>query len=287
MMKALPECPFQSNFVTIDGLKSHYIDEGESGSPTMLFLHGVPTWSFTFRKLIPLCVARGIRVIAPDLPGFGKSAKPPKKEIYTPANLVNWMDQFIRKRELIRPFLFGHDWGAILGMILAARNPELFSGMILCNGYLPVPGQQIHYQMLLWKGFTRFSPFLPIGYLVNAGCTRRLTREERAGYDFPFRGNRDKTAIRILPQQIAFRRVERENPLFSWSWNQLSHFEKPVLTVFSSHDPITRGGDRIIQARIPGAKNQRHRILDGGHFIQEDAPGELAAVICDFVKTNT
>ena len=282
----LPDFSFRSNFLIMDGIQIHYIDEGESGSPAILFLHGVPTWSFTFRNIISRCLENGIRVIAPDLPGFGKSTKPEKKEMYTLDTLIVWMEEFSRKLELNRPFLFGHDWGAILGMIMAARSPELFSGLILCNGYLPVPGQRIPFQMLLWKGFTRFSPFLPVACIVNAACKRGLSREEKAGYNFPFRGEKEKIAIRILPQLISYRREGKENPLFSGSWDRLRDYGKPVLTVFSSDDPITRGGDRIIQSRIPGAKNQPHRILKGGHFLQEDAPGALADAICDFVNAN-
>ena len=285
-MKSLPDYPFRSNFVTINGMQIHYIDEGESGSPAILFLHGVPTWSFTFRKIIPRCLENGLRVIAPDLPGFGKSEKPRKKEIFTLNNLIEWMEEFIRKRELSRLIIFGHDWGAIIGMILAARNPELFSGMILCNGYLPATGQRIPFQLRLWKWFTRFSPVVPVGCVISCACKRHLSKAERAGYDYPFQRERDKTAIRILPQLISFRKDKKEVSLFAGSWSQLKSFEKPVLTVFSSDDPITRGGDRIIQSLIPGAGNQPHRLLDGKHFLQEDAPEELAVIICEFVKNN-
>jgi len=283
---ALPDYPFRSNFLEIKGTRIHYIDEGRSFSPTLIFLHGVPTWSFTFRKIFPLCLDHGFRVMAPDLPGFGMSEKLQNKELYSPTNYLNWMEEFIRRLVPLHSFLFGHDWGALMGMILAARNPGFFSGMILCNGYLPVSGQRMSCQMFLWKQFTRFSPILPVGSIVSAACFRRLTREERAGYDYPFQGERDKTAIRVLPQLISSQRAGKENPLFSWSWDQLRHYEKPVVTVFGRRDPITRGGERLIQSRIPGAKNQPHGILEGGHFLQEDEPDELASIICDFLKTN-
>lgn len=278
---------FRSHFLEVKGIQIHYIDEGTFISPTILFLHGVPTWSFTFRNIIPRCLENGLRVIAPDLPGFGKSDKPKGKEMITLSNLVGWMEEFLRKLELNRPFLFGHDWGAILGMILAARNPDLFSGMILCNGYLPIPGQRIPFQLHLWKWFTRFSPVIPVGCFVSAYCKKRLSKEERAGYDFPFPQEREKAALRILPQLISFRRNSKEISMFAWSWDRLKNYEKPVLTLFSSDDPITRGGDRIIQSRIPGAGNQPHRVLEGRHFLQEDSPEELGTIICQFVNNNS
>lgn len=281
-----PDYPFKPNFVQCEGVRIHYIDEGNSKDPTILFLHGVPTWSFTFRKIIPQCVAAGNRVIAPDLPGFGKSDKPESDSKLLLEQLVKLFEEFIWRLELNKIFLFAHDWGAIIGLILAAKNPERFSGVIVCNGMLPVIGQKVPPAFRLWKFFCRYSPVLPVGKIVGYACQRKLGRTEKDGYDFPFSDSTQKNAIRVLPQLIPLKEGEPGADLISESWYLLEKWEKPFLTLFSSNDPITRNGEKTLQLRIPGTKNQPHRILRGKHFLQEDAPNELSRIIIEFVNCN-
>lgn len=282
----LPEYPFKSNFIQIEGVRVHYIEEGNSNGPVILFLHGVPTWSFTFRKIIPECVSAGNRVIAPDLPGFGKSDKLFSVSMYSLRQLVDWTEEFIWRLNLENIYLFAHDWGAIIGLIIAARHPERFSGIIACNGLLPVFGQKIPLSFHLWKLFCRFSPVLPIGRIVDFGCNKILDSSEKDGYNFPFSESKEKTAIRVLPGLIPLKPDDPGADLISETWKMLEKLEKPFLTVFSSDDPITKGGEKILQQRIPGAKNQPHQILSGGHFLQEDAPEELSRIIIQFINLN-
>jgi haloalkane dehalogenase len=282
----LPEFPFKSNFVQIEGVKIHYMDEGSFDDPVVLLLHGVPTWSFTFRKIISECALAGNRVIAPDLPGFGESDKPSVKGLYSLEQMVNLMDEFIRRLGLKRIYLFAHDWGAIIGLILAAKNPERFAGIIACNGMLPVIGQKVPAFFQLWKFFCRYSPVLPVGNIVDFACQKKLSLTEKNGYDYPFSESNGKMAIRLLPQLIPLNKNDPGADLISESWKLLEKWEKPFLTVFSSDDPITKGGEKILQQRIPGTKNQPHRILSGKHFLQEDAPNELSRIIIEFVKSN-
>ncbi len=282
----LAEYPFKSNFILIQRIKIHYIDEGSFDDPVVLMLHGVPTWSFTFRKIIPDCVLAGNRVIAPDLPGFGESDKPIDKKLFSLEQMVNWMDEFIRQLGLKRIFLFAHDWGAIIGLILAAKNPERFAGIIACNGLLPVIHQKVPAFFQLWKFFCRYSPVLPIGRIVDFACQKKLSCAEKEGYNYPFSEPNQKIAIRVLPQLIPLKKNDPGADLISESWKLLGKWEKPFLTVFSSNDPITRNGEKILLQRIPGTKNQPHRILSGKHFLQEDAPNELSSIIIEFVKSN-
>lgn len=278
--------PFKANFIEIEGIKIHYIVEENLGFPTVLLLHGVPGWSYTYRHIIPVCIAEGLEVVAPDLPGFGKSEKPTDKQYYTLERLATVVEGFILKLNLKSPFLFCHDWGAIIGMVLAARNPSHFSGVIVSNGYLPVAGQKIPVSFRFWQWFTKYSPIIPVGKIVSFGTRRKLSREEQAGYDYPFINEKEKIAIRALPDQIRKILSEKEKPSLESYWNELKKFEKPFLTVFSSNDPISRGGEKLIQALIPGAKDQPHRIMKGGHFLQEDAPSELGFEINGFVNRN-
>ena len=282
----LPEYPFKSNFIQIEGVKIHYIDEGNPTGPVILFLHGVPTWSFTFRKIIPECVSSGNRVIAPDLPGFGKSDKLFSASMFSLRQLIDWTEEFIYRLKLEKIYLFAHDWGAIIGLIIAARHPERFSGIIACNGFLPVFGQRIPLSFHLWKLFCRYSPVLPVGKIVDLGCNKILDSSEKFGYDFPFSKSNEKTAIRVLPGLIPLKYDDTGADLIFEGWKRLESWEKPFLTIFSSDDPFTKGGEKILQQRIPGAKNQPHRIIDGQHFLQEDVPEELSRIIIQFVKSN-
>jgi len=273
---------YAENFIVVNGVSMHFISEGNPEAPTILFLHGVPTWSYTFRKIFPLCLAAGFRVIAPDLPGFGKSGKTQDSGFYSLENLVETMFEFVRRIELKRVVLFCHDWGAIIGMSLAAKKPELFAGIITCNGLLPTTGQRIPFQFKVWKWFTKYSPVLPLGRIVEFASNRKLSKKERAGYDFPFSTEQDKKAIRILPGKVPLKNEDPGADFVIECWKELEKWEKPFLTVFSNNDPITRGGEKIIQKRIPGAKNQSHRILSGKHFLQEDQPDELGKTITEF-----
>ncbi len=282
----LPDYPFKPNYVQVEGVRLHYIDEGSSANPVILLLHGVPTWSFTFRKIIPECVLAGYRVIAPDLPGFGKSDKQFSTSMFSLRQLIDWIEEFIWRLKLEKIYMFAHDWGAIIGLIIAARHPERFSGIIACNGMLPVIDQKVPFSFQLWKFFCRYSPFLPVGRIIDLGCNKILDTSEKEGYDFPFSKPNEKTSIRVLPGLIPLKTEDSGADLIIETWKLLEKWEKPFLTVFSSNDPITKGGEKILQQRIPGTKNQPHQILSGRHFLQEDEPEELSRIIIQFVKSN-
>ena len=281
----LSDYPYQPNFVEIEDVNIHFIAEGKIDAPTILFLHGVPTWSYTFRNIFPVCINEGYRVIAPDLPGFGKSEKPAASKFYSLHSLVEFMAEFIMRLELKHIVLFGHDWGALIGMVLAAKYPERFAGIITCNGLLPVTGQKIPAVFHVWKQFAKYSPVLPVGEIVNYACNRKLTKAEKAAYNFPFLKRKDKKPIRILPGIIPLKKDDAGYDLLKESWQALEKWKKPFLTVFSNNDPITKGGEKIIQSRILGTAGQPHKILEGKHFLQEDAPEKLGEIINDFVKS--
>ncbi|HPF02292.1 MAG TPA: haloalkane dehalogenase [Bacteroidales bacterium] len=279
--------PFKPNYIKIDGIQTHYIDEGLKSKSVILFLHGVPTWSYTFRNIIIRCAEAGFRVIVPDIPGFGRSDKPMNKEFYTLTNLKGWISEFISTLGLAGIFLFAHDWGVIIGLLAASGSYDSFDGIIACNGMLPVLNQKVPFQLRAWRLFTRFSPWLPVGRIVSLGSGRKLRRAVRRSYDIPFTRSGEKIAIRTLPHIIPFREDDNEAGLITDCWAEMGKWQKPFLTVFSDSDPITRGGDILLQDRIPGAKDQAHWVLKGRHFLQEDAPGELSRIIIGFVNHNT
>jgi len=283
----LADFPFSSRLTEVNGIKIRYIDEGNCDSPVILLLHGVPTWSYTFRKIIPICLAAGNRVIAPDIPGFGMSDKPPDPKRYTLDNLFSWVSEFFLSLNLDKVCIFGHDWGVIFGMMIAARYPGKISGIIACNGFLPVLPSRAPLGFFLWKLFAKYSPYLPVGEIVNMGCSRRLTRIEKKGYDYPFSNNEEKIAIRILPGLIPLDHNTHEAGLFKLIWDKMEKWDKPFLTVFSDNDSITRGGHLVLHKKIPGTRNHSGRILAGKHFLPEEAPLEISNIINDFVKLNS
>jgi len=283
----LTDYPYSQLSAQVDGIQLCYIDEGDIDGPVILLLHGVPTWSYTFRKIIPECLKAGNRVIAPDIPGFGMSEKPLDPNKYTLDNLVFWLSEFFLKLNLKKAYLFGHDWGAILGMILAAKYPGQFSGIIACNGFLPVIPARAPLSFYLWRLFVNYSPYLPVGEIVNMACSRRLTSNEKRGYNYPFSNNKEKIAVRVLPGLIPLDNNKPGAGLIDITWDKMEKWDKPFLTVFSNNDSITHGGQLVLQQKIPGTKNQPCRILPGKHFLQEDAPVEIGKIINDFVKHNS
>jgi haloalkane dehalogenase len=279
--------PFQSYYLELSDVKIHFLDEGNKQDPPLLLLHGVPTWSYTFRNMIPLFVKAGIRVIAPDLPGFGLSEKPIPTGTMTFQWMVDRMDQFIHQIDLKNPFILAHDWGGVIGLMLASVHREVFSGIVLCNSLLPVPGMRVPLLFRIWRAFSNYAPVIPVGLIIQSGTRRRLSRSELEGYRFPFQCEKEKTAIRLMPGLLPTGSRHREADLVHEAWTRLSTWDRPVLTIFSDGDPITRGGEQVILDRIPGASDQKHCLLHGGHFLQEDAPEEVARQVSRFIHEKT
>ena len=288
--EGLPDFPFGPHYTTIFGatdsaLRLHYLDEGPRDGAPVLLLHGEPSWSFLYRKMIPPLAAAGHRVLAPDLIGFGRSDKPAARSAYTFEHHVAWMSEWIEQHDLTSITLFCQDWGGLIGLRLVARFPQRFDGVIAANTGLPAGGGQIPFAFKIWLTFSRLVPRLPVGWLVSKGCLKGTDSTPRNAPTMhlspmsatrPARGHFPHSCpspMRI-PQWL---RTSRHG----WP---LECFEKPFLTAFSDRDPITRGGDKLLQARIRGTRGQPHTTIQGaGHFLQEDKPAELAALINDMI----
>jgi len=278
----LKDYPYKSYFVSIGNLQLHYIDEGPIYAEPVLLLHGVPAWSYLYRHMIKKIAESGIRVVAPDLVGFGKSDKPGKTKFHSYQLHVKWISDFINTLNLKDIMMFCHDWGSLIGLRIAAMHPELFSGIIVSNGMLPTGEHKIHSIFKLWKLAARYSPFIPVNLVIESGTLRKLNEEEKWAYRAPFPSLKYKAAIRALPSRVPSSPNDPEAVINKALWKLLGNWHKPFLTVFSDSDPITRGGDEYMQKRIPGAAGQDHLRLDAGHFIQEDKSAELANIIIRF-----
>lgn len=283
----LPDYPFAANYCELEpsGLRMHYVDEGPRDANPVLMLHGEPTWSYIYRHMIPLVAAAGSRVIAPDLIGFGKSDKPSELDEYSYANHMAWMTNLIVQLDLRNITLFCQDWGSLLGLRLAAEHPERFAAIIVGNGMLPTGDQAMPKAFKIWKNFALYSPWFPIGRIVSSGCFNALSADERAAYDAPFPSSRYKAAARAFPRLVPTTPNDPATAANRAAWKVLEQWQKPFLTCFSKGDPITRGGDVYMRARIPGANDQPHITVRGGHFLQENSPKELSEAINALVKT--
>jgi haloalkane dehalogenase len=277
---ALPGWPFSPRYLEVaDGLRVHYVDEGAADAQPVLMLHGEPTWSYLYRHMIGPAVDAGYRVVAPDLIGFGRSDKPLDRGAYSYAAQVAWMRTWIEALDLKNIILACQDWGSLIGLRLVAEMPDRFAGVALSNGGLP-EGQAAPRAFAIWRAFSRYSPVFPIGKIVKAGTKRDLSPQEIAAYDAPFPTRASKVAARIFPGFVPLG-ANVAVPDQKRAWAALEAFGKPFLCCFSDGDPITRGGDALFTARVPGTRGMAHRTLKGGHFIQEDDPAGFVAAIHD------
>lgn len=279
-----PFAPRYAQITDRDGtaLRMHYIDEGPDDGPVVLLMHGEPTWSYLYRNIIPGLVARGCRVLAPDLIGFGRSDKPAARSDYTYERHVAWMSDWLRGLDLTEVTLFCQDWGGLIGLRLVAAFPDRFAGLVISNTALPV-GTGWSEGFKAWLDFSQSVPELPIGGIVKGGALRELAPDEIAAYDAPFPDERYKQGARQFPALVPITPDHASVSENIAAWQVLARFDKPVITAFSDGDAVTGGGDVAFQTRIAGAAGQAHVTLHGGHFVQEDSPDDIVALILSLV----
>ena len=281
---SLPGYPFSPNYADVaDGVRVHYVDEGPRDADPILMLHGEPSWSYLYRKMIPVITAAGFRAIAPDLVGFGRSDKPAAREDYTYERHVQWMHSLLKAIDLRRITLVCQDWGGLIGLRLVAEQPDRFDRVVAANTGLPTGGQRLTEAFFAWRKFSQETPDFPVGRIVSGGCATKLSDAEIAAYDAPFPDDSYKAGPRQFPVLVPASDDDPAAPANRAAWEALEKWEKPFLTAFSDSDPITKGGDRVFQERIPGARGRAHvTIQGGGHFLQEDKGEELAGVVVKF-----
>jgi haloalkane dehalogenase len=296
----LPGYSFAPHYAEVpDGeggsLRIHYVDEGPGDADVVLLLHGEPTWSFLYRKMIPIIVKAGHRAIVPDLVGFGRSDKPASRNDYSFQRHVDWMLSLIDKLKLNRMTLVGQDWGGLIGLRLVAAKPELFDRVVTANTGLPTGDGPISNAFLAWQTYSKEVPRFEVGTIIkssNAVFVKDnslpiLSDEVVAAYDAPFPDQSYTEGARIFPSLVPTKPDDPSAAANRKAWEVLSTFSKPFLTAFSDGDPITRGGEHIFQKRIPGTQGQPHTTIKGaGHFLQEDKGEEFAAVIVNFIAST-
>ena len=287
----LPDYPFKPNYLTINdrtedvAIRIHYIDEGEPTAQVVLMLHGEPSWSFLYRKMGLPFVKAGYRVLAPDLPGFGKSDKPGKRTDYSYARHVAWMQDWLRGMDLQNIILICQDWGGLIGLRLVADEPNRFARVVTSNTMLPTGDHSPGDAFLQWQKFSQQVPVFPAGQVVGKGVVNTPPDAVIAAYDAPFPDESYKEGARQFPVLVPTSPDDPESQANRDAWKVLMRYQKPWLCAFGDSDPITSAAAPVIQKLIPGCQGQPHTTLrGGGHFIQEDCGEELSQVVLKWLQ---
>lgn len=305
----LKDYPFSANYLQVDGMRMHYVDEGKHNNKVIFLLHGQPSWSYLYRHMIPLFVDAGYRVIAPDLIGFGKSDKPINSATHTYANHINWMTSFVDQLGINHASAFMQDWGGMIGLRVLAQKADWLDRLIVSNTALAemsgvekfmVPKvlkllvtlagkpdlqtfqNKINYGN--WAGYFRHANILELGQIIQTLTTRSLTTEEMLAYDAPFPSSKFYAGLRKMPEIVASELDE-----VNADWQKLRQWSKPVLTLFSDKDPFLaeRGYDKKFQQNFSGAKGQPHDLIrDASHFLQEDKSEQIASTVINWLATT-
>jgi haloalkane dehalogenase len=289
----LPDHSFAPHYVDVpsgDGsraLRMHYVDEGPRDGPVVLLMHGEPSWCFLYRHMIPVLTAAGLRAVAPDLIGFGRSDKPTERSDYTYQRHVDWMHAFLDELALSDITFVGQDWGGLIGLRLVGERPDRFARAVAANTFLPTGERPAGDAFLAWQKFSQETPDFAVGKIVNAGCTTDLAPKVIAAYDAPFPDDSYKQGARQFPMLVPTTPDDPASDANRAAWKVFGQWEKPFLTAFSDADPITAGAERVFQSVVPGARGREHpTVVGGGHFLQEDKGEELAAIVAEFVRST-
>ena len=271
--------------VDADGavVRMAYVDEGPDQGQPVLLLHGEPSWSYLYRTMIPPLLDAGLRVIAPDLIGFGRSDKPAAGEDYTYARHVSWLTSLVVEQlDLHEVLLFCQDWGGLLGLRLVAEHPDRFAAVVASNTMLPTGDHDPGDAFRAWREFSRTAEQFDIGRIVSRASKRELSSEEIAAYDAPFPDERFKAGARQFPSLVPITPDDPASAANRAAWEVLKTWQKPFVCAFGDSDPVTGGADRVLRKLIPGAEGQpRTTLEDVAHFSQEDAGPELAQIVID------
>jgi haloalkane dehalogenase len=283
---ALPDFPYEPGYAEIGDLRIAYVTAGPADGPVALLLHGEPTWSFLYRKVMPVLARAGIRSVAPDLVGFGRSDKPPAAA-HTYAAHVEWMRTLaFDELDLRDVTIVGQDWGGLIGLRLAAEHPTRVARIVAANTGLPTGEHDMPEVWWMFRRAVESAPTLDISRFVQAGCRTTLSDRERAAYDAPFPDESYKVAPRIMPSLVPVTLDDPASAANIAAWQVLRVWNKPFLTAFSDGDPITGPMAPILRTDIPGAAHRDHPTIENaGHFLQEDGGDRLGTAIAEFMRT--
>jgi len=269
-------------------LRMAYYDVGPDGAQPILLLHGEPSWSYLYRTVIPVLVGAGLRAVAVDLVGFGRSDKPAEVADHSYARHIAWVRALVFDvLGLSAITLVGQDWGGLIGLRLVASDPARFARVVAANTGLPTGDQPMPASWVRFAEAVATAETLDVARFVQSGCRTDLTDEARRAYDAPFPDESFKAAVRAMPSLVPRTPADPETEPNRAAWGELARWRRPFLVAFSDRDPITEAMAPILRSAIPGAAGVRHPVIAGaGHFLQEDAGEALGAAIVEFVHAT-
>jgi haloalkane dehalogenase len=284
----LPDFPYPPKYLSVPDpelgdLRIHYVDEGPRDGPVVLCLHGEPSWSFLYRKMIPVFGSAGCRVVAPDLVGFGRSDKPSQQSDYTYARHVRWMRDWLLALGLENVTLLGQDWGGLIGLRLLAEDPDRFARFSLSNTGLPTGDHGIPEAFLRWRTFSQEDAEFDTGFILNLFGHGSLSNDEIDAYRAPFPSEEYKAGARVFPMLVPTDPDDPASEANRRAWKVLMEWDKPALMCFSDADPIMAGGEKPFLKRVPGTRGQPHITLKGRHFIQEEDGETWARAVSEWM----
>ena len=305
----LPDYPYPPNYLQVntrglESLRLHYVDVGPRDGPTVLLVHGQPTWSYVYRHVIAVLADAGCRVIAPDLIGYGRSDKLTEATDYTFKRHVNWLHGLVVGADLRDVTLVAQDWGGPIGLSVLAREPDRFAGVVAINTILHTcdpalegaltwahhgvdeARMMLQESLLDYVRFYQRAPDIVPSFFLDA-VAGPLPAEVLAAYDAPFPDRSHTAGLRQMIALIPLTRTDPGAAIGRATMSVLEQWHKPFLTAYSDGDPATRGWERVFQQRVPGARGQDHVTITGaGHFVQEQRGPELGGIVARFIAHN-
>ncbi|GAA4560236.1 haloalkane dehalogenase [Planotetraspora kaengkrachanensis] len=283
----LPGFPYEPRLAEVgDGLRMAYVETGPADGPPVLLLHGEPSWSFLYRHVMERLAAAGLRAIAPDLIGFGRSDKPARTEDHSYARHVEWTRALaFDVLDLHGVTMVGQDWGGLIGLRLVAEHPGRFARVVAANTGLPtgdIPMPEVWHR---FREAVATAPVLDVARFVQSGCATTLPDDVRRAYDAPFPSEEHKAGPRAMPGLVPTTPDDPASEANRAAWATLTTLDLPFLVAFSDGDPITGGMAPILKKSMAGAAGIDHPVIKGaGHFLQEDAGPELGEIVAAFVR---
>jgi haloalkane dehalogenase len=286
----VPEFAYEPHYLPVHDpalgeLRMHYVEEGDPHATTVLLLHGEPAWSFMFRRTIPVLVDAGLRVVVPDLVGFGKSDKPSRQIDYTYESHVNWLTEFVTTLGVRDAVILGHDWGGLLGLRLVTEIEGLARGYVAANHGYPTGDTPPNDALRQWQEYASAAPEFDVSAIIARACTTSLPEDVLRAYDAPYPDDTYKAGARVFPALIPVRPDDPSSAAVRASRAVLATSSMPFLTIYGEQDPIGGAADAMFHRLVPGASGQPHvRLANAGHNMPEDAGETLGTVVADFVK---
>jgi haloalkane dehalogenase len=278
--EGLPGYDFEPHYAEVDGLRLHYVDEGE-GRPIVCF-HGEPTWAYLYRKMLGPLLESGHRLVCPDYAGFGRSDKPTDRGWYSYDRHVELVTELLGGLDLSDAVAVVQDWGGPIGLRWAVENSERVGALVILNTGLFTG--RVSKGFLAWKEFAEKDPDLPIGFVIQGATTTKLPDQVLAGYEAPFPTPESKAGAAQFPLLVPTGEDGVGAEEMREVAEALGRWEKPALVAFSDSDPVfpyPRAGERFVQW-IPTVSEQV-KVEGAAHFLQEDRGERIAAEIVRFL----